>query len=505
VKLALWILLLFTPLAAVAHPAMEGKACVDCHPDQHHGEFAQRSCGDCHTTTKFAPSRMDAALHSSITKYVLDGKHVATPCSGCHVGPRPKTSFLVPSAECLDCHTNPHGQEFAGRKETGCADCHTTSAWKTWKVDHASWKLEGAHQRMACVGCHPGKTLDAPIASYRGIAKTCDGCHRDTHASQFGKQACSACHGVERWRSTTNFDHAKAKYALEGAHVQLACATCHAPTTLRNGDVAVRWKLGYAECKDCHANPHPKVAMDCKGCHGGTTWKPNGGGPAGFDHDATGFVLKQAHAKAPCTQCHDGKPRPAGARTNATCQSCHPDPHMGRMAGQCFECHTAVAWQDTNAFEQHRRTRMPLTGKHAVIECVACHKRQGERPWRDIATDCFGCHAAGYRRADNHDGTTGAGETKPRECQLCHVTATWTPALRLTDITRNAEHDRVFVLTTGSHRSASCDQCHVDRTRSRAVRCDGCHQMATLKTQHREPVAAVAQTCLRCHPRGVRR
>jgi hypothetical protein len=279
--------------------------------------------------------------------------------------------------------------------------------------------------------------------------------------------------------------------------------------------------LPYFQCKDCHADPHPKGASggaDCKGCHAATSWKaidPKGG--AGFDHDKTGFVLKQAHAKASCTQCHGAKRQVVGGgtsagggkSTNQTCQNCHPDPHMGRMAGQCFECHTAVAWQDTQMFEQHRRTRMPLTGKHAVIECGACHRRQGERPFRDLPSDCWGCHAPEYKALPTHTGADG-GDAYSRQCQECHVTISWAGAVDPGDVDRKfrqrTEHDRVFSLTSGSHVAVSCDGCHVDRKRMRVTRCDGCHPTEALRTQHKQPVqASPVASCLSCHPRGARR
>nr|MBA3540822.1 hypothetical protein [Deltaproteobacteria bacterium] len=486
---------------ASAHPVID-KPCKACHPDVHHAEFAARDGGDCkgcHAITSWTPATFGAAQHAT-TKYVLDGKHVGTPCSGCHpAGASKPRSFLVAQAECLDCHENPHGLQFAARQANGgCAGCHTTTAWKQWKVDHKVWPLADAHARAACASCHPGKGIDAPIAAFRGIAKTCKGCHVDIHAQQFTLTApakdCASCHGTNRWE-TPKFDHVKTRYALDGVHVDLACASCHRPTKLRNDDRVITWRLGYAECKDCHANPHPKVGMDCKGCHAATSWKPTARGGAGFDHDATGFGLRAAHAKAACTQCHTG----TRSLANNTCQSCHPDPHLGRMAGQCFECHTAVAWQDVGMFDQHRRTRMPLTGKHAVIECSACHKRQAERTWRDLPTDCFGCHAQSYQTAKTPDHDPPGGPLLPRDCARCHVTTGWAPAIDPAKVTRLAatEHDRVFALSTGSHRTATCESCHVDRARTRAVRCDGCHTPSTLRAQHRQPVTPIASACLR--------
>jgi hypothetical protein len=65
------------------------------------------------------------------------------------------------------------------------------------------------------------------------------------------------------------------------------------------------------------------------------------------------------------------------------------------------------------------------------------------------------------------------------------------------------EHDASFTISSGVHRMATCADCHVDRRRPRAVRCDGCH--ADVTSQHKRPVATTAGACLGCHPRGIRR
>jgi hypothetical protein len=100
----------------------------------------------------------------------------------------------------------------------------------------------------------------APAAAYRGIARACEGCHDDVHAGQFRQtppvKGCNACHDVESFRVAGAFDHATTRYPLEGKHKPLACDRCHTRELLRNGTSAVRWRLGYLQCKDCHANPH---------------------------------------------------------------------------------------------------------------------------------------------------------------------------------------------------------------------------------------------------------
>lgn len=248
--------------------------------------------------------------------------------------------------------------------------------------------------------------------------------------------------------------------------------------------------------------------LDCSACHTEAGWKlAPSAGTSGFDHDRTGFPLRGSHVQSQCSGCHTAKAKPA-----TTCEGCHRDPHRGRHDGACAECHTATAWSDTSTLDQHRRTRMPLTGRHATTDCSSCHKRQGGNLYANTPTDCFSCHRDDYRRAASphkHDGSEGP-QPFSRECGRCHQTSAWTPAFTdpasITRATaRTAQHDAVFVLSTGSHRTAECSSCHVDARRTQLVRCDGCHVDSSVRAQHRTPVARSASACLSCHPRGAAR
>ena len=248
--------------------------------------------------------------------------------------------------------------------------------------------------------------------------------------------------------------------------------------------------------------------MDCKACHTSEGW--NIGARAdgsGFDHDRTGFRLRGAHTQATCAKCHSSDKTPT-----STCGGCHRDPHQGRQGRECAECHTATAWADTNTLDQHRRTRMPLTGRHATVDCVDCHKRQSERGWSDVPTSCYACHQANFHRADvhpTHDGSTGSAMFS-RDCAQCHQTSAWSPAITnpatLPGTISRSDHNGFFVLTSGSHRTTECTGCHSDSRRMQLVRCDGCHQDLALRAQHRGASSAqTATACLSCHPRGAAR
>ena len=165
---------------------------------------------------------------------------------------------------CADCHENPHGDQFAREMaEGGCAHCHSPNAWNLPTVDHSTWPLTGAHAEAQCAACHNTASGQGK-AAYRGVPRACEGCHDDPHAGQFRLEAplraCTDCHDTRSFH-IAQFDHQKLTgYALEGKHQKVQCDGCHKPETLRNGASAVRYRLTYRACSDCHQNPHREEA-----------------------------------------------------------------------------------------------------------------------------------------------------------------------------------------------------------------------------------------------------
>jgi hypothetical protein len=237
-------------------------ACSRCHADPHQGELAAlgKDCASCHTVRGYKPTTFTVADHAR-TKYPLDGRHAVTPCGSCHTTASPRVDLRVGKSACAECHQNPHGDQFAAEMQKGgCGQCHTSDRWQQAKIDHSTFPLRGAHARTACERCHGAVEKGAQPAAFRGVPRTCDGCHEDQHAGQFRasepKKACEHCHTEDGFK-LPDFDHAKETgYALEGKHAKVACGKCHPTEQLRNGATAVRYRLGYRGCKDCHANPH---------------------------------------------------------------------------------------------------------------------------------------------------------------------------------------------------------------------------------------------------------
>jgi hypothetical protein len=257
-------------------------------------------------------------------------------------------------------------------------------------------------------------------------------------------------------------------------------------------------------------SPHGSAIsdMDCSACHTTDGWAldDDAARGGGFDHAVTGFPLLGQHQATTCSGCHQG-----GLQLSQACDRCHRDPHARRLGDSCAECHTAAAWSDTRTLARHRRSRMPLTGKHAIIECAACHRRQDARGYAATPADCYACHAADYRRNIHpaHDGNTGDA-LFPRQCGRCHNTSAWSPAIivaatiamRQNGLSR-AGHDGRFVISRGAHRAAACRDCHPSEARPRLVACAGCHTRGRLVGQHRRArLDLSAQACLRCHPGG---
>jgi hypothetical protein len=259
-------------------------------------------------------------------------------------------------------------------------------------------------------------------------------------------------------------------------------------------------------------SPHGSAIsdMDCSACHttGGWALDDEAARGGGFDHAVTGFPLLGQHEATACSGCHQG-----GLRLSQECDRCHRDPHARRLGDSCAECHRPSAWSDTQTLARHRRSRMPLTGRHAIIECAACHRRQDARGYAATPTDCYACHAAEYRRNihPDHDGDPADPGLAPfpRQCGRCHNTVAWSPAVVVAARIASglslapARHDARFVVSRGPHRSAECRDCHASPARPRLVVCSGCHSRAALGPQHRRAKLDLApQACLRCHPGG---
>jgi len=236
--------------------------CTDCHEDYHEGAFTEgikiRDCSECHTVDGFSPSTFEFEQHAA-TDFPLEGAHMATPCIACHLSDTEEWSFVNLGTNCIDCHEDVHEGELDTRwyPDKQCQNCHITDSWTSGLVfDHAQtdFALEGAHARTNCSECHL-KEEPTPHGRFRNMEVTCSACHDNVHGSQFEQQGitdCARCHGFEAWDSS-QFDHSKTKFPLEGKHADVDCAECH-KEKLIDGELRVEYKIRKFECIDCHGD-----------------------------------------------------------------------------------------------------------------------------------------------------------------------------------------------------------------------------------------------------------
>jgi len=406
--------------------------CRTCHPD-HRGPDA----------SLIDLSKVDIshdAFGYALTAHQLQADGSPFACNTCHVNGYTTFDQTV----CTACHQQikadfmpPHLQAYGDN----CLACHDgiDTYGHTFSHANVAFQLTGKHAQAACYGCHTGARS---LADLKTTSQDCSSCHAkdDPHNGQFGT-GCGSCHTTDGWLPAT-FDHSLTRFPLTGAHTSLDCTQCHPNAVFTAIDTA---------CVSCHAKDdhhNGQFGTDCGMCHTTTAWLP-----ATFDHSLTQFPLTGAHASLDCAQCHPGAVFTAIA---TTCVSCHAkdDHHNGQFGTDCGACHSTTAWLP--ATFDHSRTRFPLTGAHAGLDCSRCHANQ---VFTGLSTVCSSCHPEPSFHAGLFAGMT---------CDQCHNTSSWSPA------TFNLAHPNVC--GEGgcvNHEGATCRDCHT----------------ANLSTS----------TCLKCH------
>lgn len=245
--------------------------------------------------------------------------------------------------------------------------------------------------------------------------------------------------------------HAKWEDECSQCHVRFdraaqdrLCMACH-----KDVGQDMRDKRGYHGRLRQASGPGAAQPPACRSCHTdhrGRNARIVNLDKATFDHAATDWPLRGAHAKVAltaqpgCASCH--LPGRKYRQAPHECNACHrkDDVHKGALGPSCADCHHEDSWR--NAKFDHAKTRFALTGKHAAARCESCH-RDGK--YKETPRACIGCHREEDRRA--HKGALG------ERCESCHDTRAWRPA--------SFNHDTAtrFALR-GKHRNAKCADCH---------------------------------------------
>lgn len=206
---------------------------------------------------------------------------------------------------------------------------------------------------------------------------------------------------------------------------------------------------------------HAKAEEDCKNCH---------------------LKFKRESQDSLCTDCHKDVGADLrdhrgfhGRQKPQPCRSCHTE-HKGRDA--------RIVQLDTRQFD-HRQTDYLLAGKHAAVECKACHV--AGRKWREAPGDCLACH----KKHDVHKGALGA------KCADCHNESDWKKT--------TFDHAKTRFDLTFKHADVKCADCHKDQRFQDTPRtCIGCHRKDDERTingrhGHQGHQGQFGEKCESCH------
>jgi predicted CXXCH cytochrome family protein len=263
------------------------------------------------------------------------------------------------------------------------------------------------------------------------------------------------------------------------------CAACHTAQTPAAETPT--------QCAACHAEPlnHRGVFSepDCATCHTPQAWSPvllNG--QTNFSHTQTDFQLihhltDYAGVPITCTVCHTNASRSDFSLATTTCLACHSahdanfmTAHVENYGPNCLSCHDGTG----NMTNFDHSQVFALEGRHAALECMACHQ---EQTFRGTPRECVACHA----EPQIHAGVFGT------QCEACHTATAWAPA----HLTRHA-----FPLNHGEAGEIACATCHAQSYAT--YTCTACHAQNEMEEHHAEKGITGEQVlaCTQCHLNG---
>lgn len=508
--------------------AVRGQPCASCHPDHAGAGFELVRWPD-GSRERFDHRRAGWPLQQS---------HQGVECDACHdaANRRPPVAALAPNGRarwtglepgCGSCHEDTH----RGALGAECSACHDAGKWAVtpgFAHDTTAYPLTGRHTAVACDQCHLDPRLvrrrDAagrPVPVYRPVPhQSCASCHQDPHQGRFGA-SCASCHSTQGFDRIDGrgFDHGRTSFPLRGRHQATPCGGCHRDLATEAGR-----RPAAATCGACHADAHDGFATlqgrpaDCAACHDERGFTPSTYPMA--RHQASRYPLEGKHQAVPCGSCHRRDRSPVGvARWGtsrvlirppfAACTGCHAEQHGTALAnraggGECSACHGVEGWApSTFGRAEHAALALPLEGRHAEIDCRACHgaDRPGLPPpaaqrelgkarfaFTGVGAECVACHV------DPHQGRFAAGGARPagQGCVTCHDARAFAPAA--VDV---AVHERFQFALRGAHRATPCAACHVDRPSPTARRPRGTLLLAAGRVASLTFEAPTA--CAECH------
>jgi len=132
---------------------------------------------------------------------------------------------------------------------------------------------------------------------------------------------------------------------------------------------------------------------------------------------------------------------------------------------------------------RHRETRFPLTGAHAAVPCVECHKaasnaKSAPVQYRFADRSCTACHTDPHREQFRERMARGRKDGASFGCEACHTTTSWRQL-------PNFDHGTTRFPLVGAHRTVACADCHKPPSGEKTLRnvvfnsvgssCASCH------------------------------
>ncbi|HSQ04371.1 MAG TPA: cytochrome C, partial [Burkholderiales bacterium] len=150
------------------------------------------------------------------------------------------------------------------------------------------------------------------------------------------------------------------------------------------------------------------------------------------------------------------------------------DKHKSQLGNDCRACHSERSWQESSF--KHIRSRFPLLGRHADVECRKCHASPA---FKDAKVECVSCHA----KDDKHKG-----RFVPK-CEDCHNAEDW----------KRSEYDhdrRTHFKLEGAHLKAACHACHKQPVKDKLTLSSEC---LTCHKDDDTHLGTYGPLCQRCH------
>jgi len=434
-------------------------------------------------------------------------------CTRCH-----ELGNKISDEKCLACHTeiqsriklNKGYHSSTDVKGKGCYTCHSEHNGKSFKLiridtekfNHSltGYSLSVPHSAKQCQDCHNQKNIGDPKlktkkSTYLGLNDECLSCHADYH-QQTLSSSCLNCHNPESFKPAAKFNHNNARFKLVGKHKTVDCLKCHKKEIINGATFQEFRGVTFNNCNSCHKDPHKnQFGQNCSQCHSEESFHTVSNGPAGFDHNKTGFRLEDKHLSVSCNKCH--KTKLTDPVKHDHCTDCHPDYHNGQFvkggsSRDCSQCHSVKGFnQFTYTVDQHNTGKFPLKGSHGAIPCLECHKKQEKWSFREIGSVCADCHN------DIHKSFIQSKYYPGSDCRFCHSETSWTALLSF-------DHSKTGFILTGAHVKPECRKCHFRPDQAGTTRqqftglsedCSACH-----KDNHYGQFAKNGTTsCNECH------